>query len=102
MDRLLGHHAGAGESFAAASIEDDDFALPYAARAYLAWAQGDPSTAGSLADAALARTPGASERERGHVDVVSARVRGGPVDGQIRAHVESFPTDALILRLAYF
>lgn len=103
MDLLLGHRPGAADRFARASEEDGGFALPYAVRAYTLWATGDVGAAAAEIGAAQARLGGVSARERGHVELVAARIGNEPgVLDRMRSHVAAFPTDALILRLAYF
>lgn len=103
MDLLLGHRTGAGACFARATEEDDSFAMPYAVRAYVSWATGDSAAANAEIQKAAARTGGVSEQERGHVQLVAARISADrDLLARMRSHLSAFPTDRLVLRLAYF
>ena len=78
VDALLRYEDGLRDAVAAALVEDPDFALGHAARAVEAMLYGDPRAARAAVTRARERSDRVSERERGHIAVVAARVDGDP------------------------
>jgi tetratricopeptide (TPR) repeat protein len=102
IDLLLTVYPGAAGCFDRAIAADPDFALPYIGRARASQLAGrleamraDLATAASLADKV---TP----RERSQIEVFRFLFAGQPVAAlaAIRAHVQAWPRDALVLSLA--
>src|SRR5262245_25745738 len=99
VDRLLSANAGAGDSFERATSADPDFALAHIARgrSLQLEARGDDARAAAARARALAE--GLSRRERGHVEALAIAVEGDAPRAlaAIRAHLEEFPRDAMVL-----
>src|SRR5690606_37073851 len=101
VDLLLTVYPGAAASFDRAIAVDPDFALAYIGRARAAQLAGqldgmraDLGTASSLAE-------GISAREQSQIEVFRPLFSGQPVAAlaAIRAHVRTWPRDALVLSL---
>jgi tetratricopeptide (TPR) repeat protein len=102
MDRLLSYGHGADESFASASAADEGFALPHAGAAVLGMVRGDVAATRAAITRARALVPGATRRERQHVEALSAIVDGDTARGLalIDEHVAEFPRDAVLVNQA--
>ena len=102
MDRLLAYGYGADESFAAATAEDDAFALGHAGTALFSLMRGDAGAARDGAARARERATGASRREAQHVEALSAITGGEGARGLtlIEEHLREFPRDALLVNQA--
>ena len=102
VDLLLTVYPGAAAAFDRAITADPAFALAYVGRARafqlagkLEAMRADLATASSLAE-------GASAREQSQIDVFRHLFAGQPVAAltAIRAHMQTWPRDALVLSLA--
>ena len=102
VDLLLTVYPGAAASFDRAIAADPAFALAYVGRARASQLAGkleamraDLAMASSLAD-------GVSARERSQIEVFRSLFAGQPVAAlaALRAHVQTWPRDALVLSLA--
>lgn len=101
VDALLRYEDGLRDAVAAALVEDPDFALGHAARAVEAMLYGDPRAARAAVTRARERSDRVSERERGHIAVVAARVDGDPNLVALAVdHLRRHPADALVVSLA--
>ena len=99
VDRLLSLDAGTEESLQRSIEADDGFALPHAALAVFFRLQGEGAKAQAAARAGLAVSAGISRRERQHLVMIDAFVRGDAARalGLAREHLAEFPRDALVL-----
>src|SRR5215468_4662426 len=102
MDRLLSYSAGAEDAFGAALAIDPGLAVAHTGLALLALVQGDASTARAAASRARETVPGATRRERQHVEALSALIGGDTARGLalVDEHVAEFPRDAVIVNQA--
>jgi len=102
VDLLLTVYPGAEAAFGRAIAADPGFALAHAGKARALQLAGNlPAMREALA-AAQTSAEGGSERDRSHVGVFADLFAGQTVAAlaAIRAHVETWPRDALILSLA--
>lgn len=93
---------GAGEAFDAALAEDPDFALAHAARARVHLMRSEPEAARiRMADAERLVARRGSERERGHVDILSHAMAGRSAEALARVydHADRWPRDVTVLSL---
>jgi tetratricopeptide (TPR) repeat protein len=100
-DRILSAWYGAGEAFDRAIAEDPAFALAHIARARIHQMNMEITEARAKAAHARQLAAAASERERQHVEIMTAAIEGKPkiaLTGAER-HLEEFPRDALVLSL---
>jgi tetratricopeptide (TPR) repeat protein len=102
MDRLLAYAPGAEDCFTEALEADDNLALAHVGRALLAAVQGDAATARAAAVRAREVVPGATRRERQHVEAVGAFMTGETARGleRVDEHVRDFPRDAMLVNQA--
>jgi hypothetical protein len=101
VDALLRYEDGLRAAVSAALTEDPDFALGHTAQAIEAMVYGDPLAAAAAVTRARERSGVLSERERGHIAVVAARVAGDPTAIELAVeHLWHHPSDALVLYLA--
>jgi tetratricopeptide (TPR) repeat protein len=102
MDRLLAYAPGAEDCFTAALEADDSLALAHVGRALLAAVQGDAAAARAAAVRAREVVPGATRRERQHVEAVGAFMAGETARGleRVDEHVADFPRDAMLVNQA--
>jgi tetratricopeptide (TPR) repeat protein len=99
VDLLLSYNLGAEERLTEAATADEGFALPHAAIALLAQAQGRVTVARAHAERARALVPGATHRERRHVEAIALAVSGEGTRALalIREQVAEHPLDALLI-----
>jgi tetratricopeptide (TPR) repeat protein len=102
VDGLLAYGPRAEEAFRAAIAADERLALAHVGRALLAAVQGDVATARAAAARARETVPGATRRERRHVEAVSAFIAGETARGLelVDEHVAEFPRDAMLVNQA--
>ncbi|MDZ4694559.1 MAG: tetratricopeptide repeat protein [Deltaproteobacteria bacterium] len=98
LDRMLAADAGAVEALHVALRQDPEFALAHAALGRCHQVAGRSDAARSSMATAMATAERLSTRERSHVHTMAAVVNGDTTAfAQVRAHIDSFPRDALIL-----
>jgi tetratricopeptide (TPR) repeat protein len=102
VDGLLAYGPRAEEAFREAIAADEGLALAHVGRALLAAVQGDVATARAAAARARETVPGATRRERRHVEAVSAFIAGETARGLelVDEHVAEFPRDAMLVNQA--
>ena len=102
LDLLLSQNFGPEEAFGKATEADDGFALAHAALSIMLMLQAKVPEAKASVGRASALSSGISGRERRHVEAISLFVNGkGPQSlALIREHLNEFPRDALMMRLA--
>ena len=102
VDLLLTVYPGAAAAFDRAIAADPGFALPHIGKARTFQLAGNLSAMRESLATALALMDGASARELGHIDVFRLLFAGQAVAAlaALRAHVETWPRDALVLSLA--
>ena len=102
IDLLLSQNFGPEEAFRKATEADDGFALPHAALSIMLMLQAKLPEAKASVERASALVSGISRRERQHVEAISLFVNGkGPQAlALIREHLDEFPRDAMMMRLA--
>ena len=102
VDLLLSQNFGPEEAFRKATEADEGFALAHAALSLMLMMRAEMVEAKASAERAGALTSGISRRERQHVEATSLMVNGkGPESlALIREHLDEFPRDAMMLRLA--
>jgi tetratricopeptide (TPR) repeat protein len=102
MDRLLAYAPGTEDCFAAALAADEGLAVAHVGRALLAAVQGDGAGARAAAVRARESAPGATRRERQHVEAVDAFMAGETAHGLalVDEHVKDFPRDAILVNQA--
>jgi tetratricopeptide (TPR) repeat protein len=102
VDLLLSQNFGPDEAFRKATEADEGFALAHGALSLMLMLQARLSDAKASVERASALAAGISRRERRHVEAISLFVNGkGPRSlALIREHLDEFPRDALMLRLA--
>nr|WP_175802456.1 tetratricopeptide repeat protein [Burkholderia anthina] len=102
IDLLLSLWPGAAETLDAAIAADPDFALAYAARARLHAIRAEATDARAKIATALERVEcNGTERERGHVAVLSLAINGQSAKALAGAlaHADRWPRDIVILSL---
>ena len=102
VDLLLTVYPGATAAFDRAIAADPGFALAHVAKGRSLQLAGNlPAMREALAAAETA-SEGGSDRDRSHIEVFRNLFGGQPVAAlaAIRAHVETWPRDALVLSLA--
>jgi Tfp pilus assembly protein PilF len=101
VDLLLSASAGSADRLDAAIAADEGFALAHAARARVHQLRAEMADARTVVARARALAPGATRRERQHVEVIALGIEGvaPPAYAAARAHLEEFPRDALVLSL---
>jgi tetratricopeptide (TPR) repeat protein len=97
-------HPGAIEAFDGAIAADPGFALAYAARAHALMESGQGAAARASIAVASSLAGGISEREASHVAFFDVLLSG---DGEaalsaLRAHLDAWPRDAVVLATAAF
>lgn len=104
VDRLLALAAGGREALTAAVDADAGLAMAHAALAFLSSREGDIEEARRSIEQAQAHMAGATRRERQHIGVFAAVIRGdGPAAlALVREHLAEFPRDALVLYQGMF
>ena len=102
LDLALAQSYGAEEEFAQAIEADEGFALARAALAFMQATRVAMPEARESAEIAVKQSSGISQRERQYIDVVSKFVNGQnhPATAAVHEHLNEFPLDAMILRLA--
>src|SRR5438477_3361552 len=102
MDMLLSFGPGADDAFAAAVQADERLALAHAGIALVAVAHGDAATARAAVDKARQVVPGATRRERQHVEALGALIGGETARGLdlVNEHIAEFPRDAMLVNQA--
>src|SRR5947207_8797919 len=102
MDMLLSYGPGADDAFAAAVQADERLARAHAGIALVAVAHGDAATARAAVDKAGQVVPGATGRERQHVEALGALIGGETARGLdlVNEHIAEFPRDAMLVNQA--
>lgn len=102
VDLLLTVYPGAAAAFERAIAADPTFALPHIGKARAFQLAGNLAAMRESLATALSLSEGISERERSQIDVFRHLFAGQPVAAlaAIRAHVQTWPRDALVLSLA--
>src|SRR5438128_3343058 len=102
MDMLLSYGPGADDAFAAAVKADDRLAVAHAGIGLVAVAHGDAATAGAAVEKARDLVPGATRRERQHVEALGALIGGETARGLdlVNEHIAEFPRDAMLVNQA--
>lgn len=102
VDAHLHAWPGVLESVDAALLETPDFALAHALRALVLASRGLGSQAKDAVARAQATAKGTQPREQRHVRIITAIIEGrvGEALQEVEAHVQRFPTDALIASTA--
>lgn len=102
VDLLLSQNFGPEEAFRKATEADEGFALAHAALSIMLMMPAQLAEAKASVERASALASVISRRERRHVEAISLFVNGkGPQSlALVREHLDEFPRDALILRLA--
>ena len=102
VDLLLSQNFGPEEAFRSATEADEGFALGHAALSIMLMMRAEVAQAKASVDRAGALVSGISRRERQHVEAIALFVNGkGPQSlALIREHLDEFPRDAVMLRLA--
>ncbi|QDW42190.1 tetratricopeptide repeat protein [Bradyrhizobium sp. KBS0727] len=98
---MLSAWHGAEAAFDRAIAQDPGFALAHIARARLHQLNMEAGEARAMAARARELAAGATSREIGHIEIMSAVIEGKPklaVSGA-EAHLEEYPRDALVLSL---
>lgn len=101
VDCMLSAWHGAEAAFDRAIAQDPGFALAHIARARLHQLNMEAGEARAMAARARELAAGATSREIGHIEIMSAVIEGKPklaVSGA-EAHLEEYPRDALVLSL---
>jgi tetratricopeptide (TPR) repeat protein len=101
---LLGWQADALTLFRAAAAADPGLALAHAGAAVCLFLEERFAETKAATEAARAAVAGQSERERGHVDALTLWT-SGKVDealAAMRAHLERFPRDAMVVQRLYY
>jgi tetratricopeptide (TPR) repeat protein len=101
---LLGWRADALTLFRGAIAQDPGLALAHAGAAVCLFLDERFAETREAADAARAAVAGQSERERGHVEALTAWATGKVDDAVVamRRHLERFPRDAMIVQRLYY
>ena len=96
LDMALAGNAGAEEEFAAATLEDEGFALAHVALARTLQFRGAAVDAKNEAARAREVAAGLSRREQQHIDCIVTAVEGNPAKSLelVKAHLAEFPLDA--------
>ena len=102
VDLFLSLNFGPEDAFRKATEADEGFALAHAALSAMLLARAELVEAKATVERASALASGISRRERQHVEAISLFVNGkGPHSlALIREHLDEFPRDALMLKLA--
>lgn len=102
VDLLLTVYPGAAAAFDRAIAADPAFALAHIGKARAAQLANNLAAMRESLATALPLGEGRSERELGHIDVFRHLFAGQPIAAlaAIRAHVKTWPRDALVLSLA--
>src|SRR5919197_547135 len=102
MDMLLSYGPGADDAFAAAVNADERLAVAHAGIALVAVAHGDAATARAAVEKAVQVVPGATRRERQHVEALGVLISGETARGLdlVNEHLAEFPRDAMLVNQA--
>lgn len=103
LDRLLSQNAGPDVKFREAIARDDDLAMAHAGLAFWYMQRAVPTEARASIERALERTAGSTRRERQQVEIIHLWIQGQfrQALAQLTAHLDEFPRDALLMRLAH-
>jgi tetratricopeptide (TPR) repeat protein len=101
---LLSWHADALPLFRAAAARDPGLAMAHAGAAVCLFLEERFPETKAAADAARAAVSGQSERERSHVAALTAWTSGQVPEAErlMRAHLATWPGDAVILQRLYY
>ena len=102
LDLVLSQNFGAEEELQKAVEADEGFAIATSCMAYVAMQRGRGAEAREIIKGVQSLSSGASKRERQQIEAVALWISG---DGPrsvilVREHLDEFPRDALMLRLA--
>ncbi len=99
VDRMLAYLPEVEESLERAIELDPSFALPHSQLGLFYLFRGNPKRASELAEEAANLADRASERERSHVAILGASVRGqgSKAPEWIDQHLRDYPSDAPVL-----
>ena len=102
LDKALSQQYGAEGKFQEAVEADEGFALAHAALAYTQMIRVAVPEARESAERAKALNSGVSRREQQHIETVGLFTQGRNQESYalLRQHVEEFPRDALMFRVA--
>ena len=102
LDLLLSQNFGAEEELQAAMESDEGFALPAICQAYMAMQRGRAAEAKDFVQKARSLSGGITKRERQQIEAVALWTNNeGPRSVALaREHLDEFPRDGLVLRLA--
>ncbi len=102
VDLLLEQNFGPQDKFQGALEDDEGFALAHAGLVYTAMLRGNPGEAREAASAAKALAAGTSRREEQLIECLAlwANGKGPQALALIRQHLEEFPRDMLMARVA--
>ncbi len=102
LDLLLSMNFGSEDAFRRAAAADEGFALAHAGLSEMLMIRAELDEAKASAERATALASGISRWERQHVEAVSLYVNGKGSESLvlIREHLDEFPRDASLLRLA--
>lgn len=101
---LLGWGRDALDAFREATALDPGLALAHAGAAICLFLDERFAEARTAAETARAAVTAQSPRERSHVEAVARLVTGRPVEAEqaMRAHLEAWPRDIVVLQRLYF
>lgn len=93
---------GTDTELRAALEADGDFAPAAGLLSFLLWLRGQPEKGTAMARSARSMAEVASERERAHVELLTAAALGKAPEGAALAdeHLERFPRDAVVLAVS--
>ena len=102
LDMSLSQQYGAEESYKKAIEADEAFALAHAGLAFILMTRVAVPEAKESAERASVLVPCITRREQQHIETISLFVHGKNQESYalLRQHVDEFPRDALMLRLA--
>ena len=102
LDLALSQNYGAEEKFRLAIDADEAFALAHSDLAFMLMVRVAVAEAKESADRARSLSAGVSRREQQHIETIARFVYGENTQSYslLREHLDEFPGDALMLRLA--
>ena len=102
LDLILSQNYGPEEKFQMAIAADEGFAMAYSAMAYLMMIQVEAAKAKEFASRAQSLSSSLTKREQQHIEIVYRYVQGDNTGSYslLMEHLDEFPGDAFLLRLA--
>ena len=103
VDRLLSQNHAPEVKFQEAIDLDEGFAIAHGCLAFWYQQRARPEEARQTIEKALALSPGITRRERQQIETVAHWIHGRGRDsiGLIKEHLNEFPRDGLLMRLAH-